>query len=377
VTVWQHNQEVVISDLTVDQGSSNNSGILNRDNLTLNNVTVTGAQDGITNSGELLVGAVLTINNSLLTGNSQSGLFVFGGLEPSTLGGEVTINYTTISDNDFAGILNLGPFEDFASGSNVVVNRSTITDNGFAGIFNGGPSAVSAVGNEVVVNKSTISGNGQGIVNEGADVAQAVGGIVEINNSTISNNNGDGIQTNGGTNGGTGGTTKVSSSTIAGNAFIGIINFGDDPDTEVKNSIVANNTINDCVALDGVFTPLGVNFNTDDTCPGFTQVTPLELNLGPLQNNGGPTDTQALIPPSAAIDIVVDCTFIDGSPVLEDQRCFLRPELNCDAGAFEFGAEPPPEVRNIPTLSEWGVLITFILLGLTAVYFYKRKRIIA
>jgi hypothetical protein len=57
--------------------------------------------------------------------------------------------------------------------------------------------------------------------------------------------------------------------------------------------------------------------------------------LGPLQDNGGPTFTQALLPGSPAIDAIplVDCT------LTEDQRGVARPNGNgCDIGAYELTA---------------------------------------
>ena len=62
--------------------------------------------------------------------------------------------------------------------------------------------------------------------------------------------------------------------------------------------------------------------------------------LGPLQNNGGPTETHALLPGSVAIDQIpeADCVDEDGEPLITDQRGELRPagaESKCDVGAFE------------------------------------------
>jgi hypothetical protein len=106
----------------------------------------------------------------------------------------------------------------------------------------------------------------------------------------------------------------------------------------IKNAIVANSTSGgDCFKYSGTFTALGKNFDTDGTCPGFTQVTSAQLNLGPLADNGGPTQTHALLPGSVAIDAVTDCTLVDGTtPVTEDQRGVPRPQgAACDVGAFE------------------------------------------
>jgi uncharacterized repeat protein (TIGR01451 family) len=54
-------------------------------------------------------------------------------------------------------------------------------------------------------------------------------------------------------------------------------------------------------------------------------------DLGPLQNNGGPTDTMALLPGSPAIDLV-DSATLCATP---DQRGIARPTPVCDSGAYE------------------------------------------
>jgi hypothetical protein len=76
--------------------------------------------------------------------------------------------------------------------------------------------------------------------------------------------------------------------------------------------------------------------------------------LGPLQNNGGPTETHALLMFSPAIDGCTSC------PVLTDQRGVLRPvdgdldgTADCDVGAYEY-VPPPPSA--VPTLSQWGMI---------------------
>lgn len=334
---------VQISGITVDGGLTAINGIFNRDILTINDLIVTGTRDGLVAAGQFSVGALLTINDSRLTGNTQAGIFIFGALNPGSEGSLVEINRTTISNNDVFGIINFATQQDSAESSTVIINKSTLSDQPIA------------------------------ILNTGGNAPGVTGGVVEMRNSTMSNHSNVAFFNGGpGVDGALGPVVRISSSTIAGNNAGLIYN-----DTninvltmEIKNSIIGDNQTNCAVVGDGL-TSLGGNLDTDGSCLGFTQVTPAALNLGPLQNNGGPTDTHALILPSVAIDSVSDCTFINGSQVLEDQREFFRPPVNCDAGAFELEGINP-QIRNVPTLSEWGVIVMVILFGIIAFLFNRR-----
>ncbi len=110
--------------------------------------------------------------------------------------------------------------------------------------------------------------------------------------------------------------------------------------TLVKNTLIEG----DCAD-----TPLDSNgYNIEspgDTC-GFDQqgdrasVAEVELNLGPLQDNDGPTETHALESESVAIDKIPEEACVDaaGEPLTTDQRGQPRPEPGgsmCDVGAFE------------------------------------------
>jgi len=63
--------------------------------------------------------------------------------------------------------------------------------------------------------------------------------------------------------------------------------------------------------------------------------------LGPLQNNGGPTETMALPSGSPAVDAgnPSGCTDGQGHPLITDQRGKPRPDsedkTGCDIGAYE------------------------------------------
>lgn len=68
-----------------------------------------------------------------------------------------------------------------------------------------------------------------------------------------------------------------------------------------------------------------------DTCGFLTAFVMVDPKLGPLQNNGGPTRTHALLDESPAIDLI-PCPDED----LMDQRLVTRPQnVLCDVGAYE------------------------------------------
>jgi hypothetical protein len=110
---------------------------------------------------------------------------------------------------------------------------------------------------------------------------------------------------------------------------------------------VTGSVIDGTCGSETVVTSVGHNIESPGNTCGFdtnkgdqVNVSADELNLGPLQDNGGPTMTHALqtVPVvSAAIDQIpeADCG------VTTDQRGVLRPQgPACDVGAFELEAGP-------------------------------------
>ncbi len=108
----------------------------------------------------------------------------------------------------------------------------------------------------------------------------------------------------------------------------------------MKNVIVANSSSSgNCV---GVVTSLGHNLSDDASCsltgPGDLNNIPAGLDPGGLQNNGGLTETVALLPTSQAKNAVPlsYCTDASGASVPADQRGVSRPQgPSCDIGSFE------------------------------------------
>jgi hypothetical protein len=280
----------------------------------------------------------LTINVNLnLIGSGASTTIIDGGQINTvvTVSANVTVSNVTIQDGTSGtfggGIFNIGT---------LTINRSTISRNG-AGLGHiGGGGGIYNVGT-ATISKSTISGNrascsglfcasqGGGIYNEGQ---------LTISNSTISGNTSRIVGTIGGIV--NLGTATISSSTIAGNSWLGIGTCSSNCTATLQNSVVANNGDANC---QGTITSDGYNLASDGTCNfnGLGDLNDTDPLLGPLQNNGGPTQTQALLPGSPAIDAgnPNGCTDGNGHPLDTDQRGAARPDKEdtggCDMGAFE------------------------------------------
>ena len=270
-----------------------------------------------------------------------------------------------------------------------ISNRGTLTLTDST-LFDNRSAALNNFGTATVRNCSVIDNPERGIVNE-------FGAVMELINSTVSGNlsessrffgNAGGIWTDGlliatgstitgntaGANGGgiyTSGDTILINSTVSGNTAEGSGGgiFGDDSQDSLTliNSTVAGNSSPEGSALwsDGSIPPTLSNSIMEGDCGGQSGITsngyniespadtcslnlPTDLvdvgtgalNLAPLADNGGPTETRALRPGSVAIDVIpgAACIDSDGELPTTDQRGRPRPEPGgsmCDVGAFE------------------------------------------
>jgi CSLREA domain-containing protein len=103
----------------------------------------------------------------------------------------------------------------------------------------------------------------------------------------------------------------------------------------LRNSIIAGNTADgapaDCKKAFATIASMGHNLDGDGSCR-LTAAGDLPSRaplVGPLADNGGPTDTVALLTGSPALDAAEDCT-------ATDQRGVARPQgASCDIGAYE------------------------------------------
>jgi hypothetical protein len=253
--------------------------------------------------------ASMTISDSVITGGSvrsAPGFDGYGGAIYNCPGSTMTIINTTISRNtaeEGGGICN---------GGTLTILNSTFSENVARHRKGGG---IRNYGTLILTN-STITENRAAGVGGGIHNGALFGpsGTVFINNSTISHN----------------GAVKAGGlfSDLSGTKVV------------VQNTIVASNSGGNC---QGVLTSKGYNLSSDNTCR-FSKTGDMnntDPNLGPLQNNGGPTPTMALLPESAAIDSgnPDGCTDSRGHLLKTDQRGMLRPDKEdgavCDRGAYE------------------------------------------
>lgn len=233
-----------------------------------------------------------------------------GGCEVAHSQGDLTLDRVAVKDNTAYSVAGI-----FGDGGTLDLTDSTVSGNSATGNA-GGVYGVIQSGGTANITNTTISGNQAPFLSAG--VLATGGARVDILNSTIASN----------TSGQLGG---------------GILTAGTGTLVTVKNTIVSGNTLDNCDTTQfggGTISSQGNNISSDASCP-FTKATDKQSTnprLGPLQNNGGPTDTRALLAGSPAIDVGTNT----GCPAT-DQRGVRRPQgLRCDIGAFE-----RPNVRPI------------------------------
>jgi CSLREA domain-containing protein len=375
---------VAISEVTIRNGRparpspSYGGGIRAYAGLSLTNSTMSG-------NAAVFGGAIahsyygdLTITNSTVSGNFGyfSGVIVHRHTSHSE--GDLTITNSTVSDNVGRGIL-------IYNGGDATLTDSTVSNNTARGHYGGGIAHWVTTGDDLTLTNSTVSGNiaagGGGIFSNFQAVLTLIdstvsgnsatshgggimsGGVLRLTNSTVSGNSsyywGGGIYHNGyrypvssisnstvsgnsseyGAGGIYGNYLTITNSTVSNNDNItgyygsgGIYGYS----LTVANTIVADNGTTAPNCNGGAVDSLGYNLSDDDSC-GFTEPSDLvvaDAMLGPLADNGGPTETHALLAGSPAIDAgSPDCP-----PPATDQRGVDRPQgAACDIGAFESG----------------------------------------
>ncbi|HEU4324766.1 MAG TPA: choice-of-anchor D domain-containing protein [Roseiflexaceae bacterium] len=306
--------------------------------LTLQDVTV---RDGLSDDG----GGALWVNDSGLAlvenvtfdSNSADGR---GGGAVLVYGAQFEA-YTSIFVNNSAN--GGGAIATVEDGSPVTLFISeTSFRNNTATQFGGG--AVQLYGSEMGIEGSTFSGNTASGPNGNGGAILARGGLL-ITNSTISGNSAGGR--GGGIflldNDGAIAHVTIADNTAAadgGGLAVGTPSFG--PGAFIDNTLIATNSAASNPDVSGTFNTLGTNLIGDGTGGNYaapdlvgTPAAPIDPLLGPLQDNGGPTSTHALLPGSPAIN-AGDQSF--STPPDNDQRGVGFPRVSngrIDIGALE------------------------------------------
>lgn len=369
---------VVISDLTVSNGGSLTGSIsgggiyvsepfqpASEVRLELQNCQILANASGLSSGGGIYNdGADLLIERCAVTGNSA---YYAGGIHNGN--GLTVINESTIDNNDavfFDGGGIYGNGIILLYNSTVSNNRALSAEDSFSS--GGGIYVTQICNSNLVVVNSTISGNRANVRGGGVFIEACNDDTIRFLklgtnggqsgafffNSTIAFNQAMGIVDNPGVGGG----IYFDPSNIRAAGVPGANSVG------LYNTILAQNTAEqgpDCYsALDSG----GFNlFGNDSDCsinPSLGKPDQLNIDplLGPLQDNGGPTQTHGLLDNSPAIDMGNNlpdegCQAIEMDEVLQnnysffpltrDQRDFMRPiavldpnHSICDVGAFEF-----------------------------------------
>jgi filamentous hemagglutinin family protein len=247
--------------------------------VTLEEMTIANGNAGAENGGGIFNNSSnLTINGSVITNNRA---FEGGGIYNRD--GSLSLNSSTVSNN--TATLNGGGVNNLYA--TLTLNASTISGNtaGYgAGVYSFTDPTLSS--QRTTIRNSTLSGNraeeaGGGLIN--------IRGLTVVQNSTLTNN------------------------TAPADSGGGIGNFGrNDDQVRIGNSIIAGNSGGDVTNVFGgnLGTTQSQGYNlvgTGNAVPAFTQPSD-RLNIdaatviAPLANNGGSTQTHALLASSIAID---------------------------------------------------------------------------
>ena len=350
--------KLTLAKLTIQNGmASSGGGINNLGVVTLSHVTVT-KNIAIANGGGIYNAGTLTGTDVTITANA--GAKGGGGLYSA---GKADLTRCAISANSAKGF---GDGVYVRPVAPVAFSDCKISDHPTPGIGIFIRSEIGAVASApVALTNTAITGNDGGVF--------LVDGTLIITGSTLSANTNVNILiansaatlsvTNSTLSGslvgarlGSGQSTFVNT-TFANNIVALEANKGVTGSVTLQNTLLASTGANCDITLPATLTSQGHNASSDMSC-GLTQPTDLSgaaLGLSPLANNGGPTQTHALQPGSAALDKGGDGG--NGCPAT-DQRGVKRPQgAACDIGAFEFTTTAP----TVPTATPMAPTATPIM----------------
>ena len=358
-------RNITITGLTITNGhgmTDDGAGIYNdHSTLTLNACSVLGNSadlgGGIYSDGSA-GSATVTLNNSIFSGNSATtggGIYSDGEQFGSAT---LLINNSVFDDNttalDGGGIYNSGASRGTAA---VTLHNCTFSGNSAGSSGSAGGGAIYNNGGTVTIVNTTMNGNsasiGGGAIHNDASMNTAT---VVVSNSTFGGNSshaGGALYNDGDVCGLA--VLTLSNTTFSDNSADNVgdsiynLSLCDSARVDLVNTILSVVVPGENIFNNGgaIITSHGYNLSSDNGSgylngPGDQIDT--DPMLGPLQNNGGPTFTHALLPGSPAID-TGDPGFTP--PPFYDQRgpkFFRVRNGRIDIGSFEVqsGSTPTP-----------------------------------
>lgn len=364
VSAGTYPENVVVNKSLIIQGADASSTIIDGTDtdsvfiiegsvtVTLTNMTITNG-NAINSLPTTLGGGIYAEQGDVtLSGLIVSNNFATSGGGIASSGGKLTVLNSHITNNIAAGTTTASGgginVSEFNTTAQVLIVNTTIANNiAFAdsgGNAVGGGIASSA--SLLTIENSTISDN-----NSSSGVSSGSAGGIFINgasdsttktavitNSTISSNStvfaGGGIYVTNSAE------VTLTNSTIVSNTstlLAGGITAYNDSNVHLKNVLTALNAPDDCNEVSGFIHSQDHNLDSDGSC-GLTEANDLPATLpliGPLQDNGGSTETHALLENSSAIN-----AGSNANCPAQDQRGIIRPQgPACDIGAYEFEEE--------------------------------------
>ena len=339
--------QVALSGMTLQHGQAPLGGaILSREDLNLAAVTIrdnTASADG---GGVAQAYGDLTITTAQITGNTAAGSG--GGIAQSEAGLTLADSWVTDNASHQGGGVSIG-------GGELIVMRTSVSANS----ADAGGGGISMDAGTAEISASTISGNSsQSGATAGGGGISIYSGSMVISNSTISGNAetrlAGGESVGGGGIGNTSGVLTIRHSTIADNRVSSA--SGGSPATggglagpaTLDHTLVADNFADD--GGHDIAGEITARYSLIEDPEGGTildqggLVIGFDPELGPLQDNGGPTLTHALLGRRAYNAGDPNAIAGMGDVPLKDQRGqgFDRIKAGrIDIGAFESDPLPP------------------------------------
>ena len=316
-------------------------------------VTLAGSSDQVIlpAGNYVLADGELVLNNDTIVGENARTTFIDGADKSRVLRViEVTsrVSGVTIRNGNGVGLDpdGLGGGIYIHSGTLLLQNSTVSGNTGTQGAGIAASGIAQLIGVTVSGNQAT-----SGRLTRGGGIATSSTGGVFLGNSTVSGNSAVddvGAASQGGGIHSTGALLIINSTIAANTASEGGGLYVVAPPTGSPNSedsIVAAGNGGACGGP-GVPAMTGDgNIASDDSCSfkGSGNRYSTNPQIAGLTNNGGPTNTHALLPASPAIDTARACT-------TTDQRGVARPQPTaglCDVGAFEYRAPTLKVVTNV------------------------------